>query len=317
MNKLSIALLGCLLAITSPGVAKAETVMEKAARTGYLNAGFHFDTIPYTYVDGNQELVGYSVDTIDLIKAAVEKELGRPIELLTQPITFTAEDGNSDVINQIQNRNIDIACDVNFSWERARFVDFSVSNSISGLKLLVKQDSNLGSPESLAGKRIAVVPGSPAESIIKHIQPQAVLVTSGYSTVQETIAALDQGQVDAIAGDALILDGTRQAQPNPDGFKLVPDSPYARYGISCAVPQNNPTFLRLVNQTIIGTMQGYLSGESRSVDMINRWFGADGLTPVDPDLIRAFFAFQVQTHAQVAPDENATPSRPVSLGSGR
>ncbi|MBW4465555.1 MAG: extracellular substrate binding-like orphan protein GrrP [Pegethrix bostrychoides GSE-TBD4-15B] len=317
MNKLSIALLGCLLALTSPGVAKAETVMEKAARTGYLNAGFHFDTIPYTYVDGNQELVGYSVDTIDLIKAALEKELGKPIELLTQPITFAAEDGNSDVITQIQNHNIDIACDVGFSWERARFVDFSVSNSISGLKLLVQQDSNLSSPESLAGKRIAVAPGSPAEAIMQHIQPQAVLVTSGYSTVQETIAALEQGQVDAIAGDALILDGTRQAQPNPDDLKLVPDSPYARYGVGCVVPQNNSSFLRLVNQTIIGTMQGYLSGESQSVEMIERWFGADGLTPVAPDLIRSFFAFQVQTHAQVAPDANAMPIRPVSLDTPR
>lgn len=317
MNKLSIALLGCLLAFTSPGVAKAETVMEKAARTGYLNAGFHFDTIPYTYVDGNQELVGYSVDTIDLIKAAVEKELGKPIELLTQPITFAAENGNSDVITQIQNHNIDIACDVGFSWERARFVDFSVSNSISGLKLLVKQDSNLSSPESLAGKRIAVVPGSPAEAIMQHIQPQAVLVTSGYRNVQETITALEQGQVDAIAGDALILDGTRQAQPNPDSLKLVPDSPYARYGVGCVVPQNNSSFLRLVNQTIIGTMQGYLSGERQSVEMIDRWFGADGLTPVAPDLIRAFFAFQVQTHAQIAPDDNAMPIRPVSLDSGR
>jgi polar amino acid transport system substrate-binding protein len=297
-TKLSIALLGFLLALSCPSLAKAETVMEKAARTGYLNAGFYFDTIPYSYVDSNQQLVGYSVDTIDLVKAALEKEIGKPVELLTEPIEIANETGASDVISKIESRDIDIACNIGFTWERARFVDFSVSNSISGLKLLVKQDSNLGTPDSLAGKRIAVAPDSPAEEIIQRLQPQAMVVKN-FRHVKDAIAALNQGQVDAIAGDQLILDGTRQAQTNPDGYKLVPDAPYARYGVACAVPQNDSSFLGLVNRTIIGMMQGYLMGENQSVSMINRWFGPDGLTPVAPDLIKSFFRFQIQTHAQV------------------
>jgi polar amino acid transport system substrate-binding protein len=77
------------------------------------------------------------------------------------------------------------------------------------------------------------------------------------------------------------------------------------------VPQNNSSFLRLVNQTIIGMMQGYLRGERSSVDMIDRWFGTDGLTPVAPDLIRSFFAFQLQTHAQVSPTGDDVPSSAV------
>ncbi len=302
-----IATLGLLFALSFPGVAKAETVIEKAIRTGYLNAGFYFDTIPYSYVDANQQLVGYSVDTIDLVKAALEKEVGKPVELLTQPIEVANEEGASDLISKIENRDIDIACNVGFTWERARFVDYSVSNSISGLKLLVKQGSPLGTPESLAGKRIAVAPDSPAQAILQHFQPQAIFVTN-FRHVKDAVAALDQGTVDALAGDQLILDGTRQAQPNPDAYQLVPDRPYARYGVGCVVPQNNSSFLRLVNQTIIGMMQGYLVGETQSVSLIDRWFGADGLTPVAPDLIRSFFAFQIQTHAQVPPTDSQMQS---------
>jgi polar amino acid transport system substrate-binding protein len=309
-DKRAIALLGCLFAFSFPGLVKAETVMEKVARTGYLNAGFNFDTIPYSYVDADQQLVGYSVDTIDLIKASVEKELGKPIELLSQPITIADEEGTNGVVTQIQNRALDIACNVGFTWERARFVDFSVSNSISGLKLLVRRDSNLGTPASLAAKRIAVAPDSPAEAVLQYFQPQAIFVTN-FSRVRDAVAALNQGEVDAVAGDQLILDGTRQAQPNPEDYKLVPETPYARYGLACVVPQNNSSFLRLVNQTIIGMMQGYLRGERSSVDMIDRWFGTDGLTPVAPDLIRSFFAFQLQTHAQVSPTGDDVPSSAV------
>lgn len=299
-NKFLIALLVCLLMLSFPSVAKAETVIEKVIRTGYFNAGFHFDMIPYSYVDAEQQLVGYSVDMIDLIKTELEKEVGKPIELLTQPVTIDTEKGTSDLITKIENHEVDITCNVGFTWERARFVDFSTSNSISGLKLLVKQGSNLGTPESLARKRIAIAPDSPAEVILPYFQPQVILVKN-FSSVKESIAALDRGDIDAIAGDSLILDGTRQAQSNPDGYKLVPDSPYARYGLGCIVPQNNSSFRRLVDQTIIGVMQGYLNGESRSVEMIDRWFGIDGLTPVAPELIGSFFAFQIQTHAQVPP----------------
>jgi polar amino acid transport system substrate-binding protein len=214
-----------------------------------------------------------------------------------------SENGASDLIPQIQNRDIDIACNVGFTWERARFVDFSVSNSISGVKLLVKQGSDLSSLESLAGKRIAVAPDSPAEEVLQQLQPQATLVKT-FRGVKAAVTALAQGQIDAIAGDALILDGTRQAQSNPDAYKLVPDKPYARYGMGCVVPQNNSSFLQLVNRTIIGMMQGYLIGDARSVDMVNRWFGPEGLTPVPPDVIRSFFAFQLMTHAGVPPAEN-------------
>ncbi|MBV8884810.1 MAG: extracellular substrate binding-like orphan protein GrrP [Chroococcidiopsidaceae cyanobacterium CP_BM_RX_35] len=302
-SKCSIALLSFLLAVVFPSMVKAETVIEKAARTGYLNVGIQFDTIPYSYVNGNQQLVGYSVDTLDLVKQSLEKQLGKPIELLTHPINIS-EDGASDLIPQIQNSTIDIACNVGFTWERARFVDFSISNTISGLRLLVKKKSTLATPASLVGQRIVVAPDSPAEDILHRLQPQVKLVKN-FRSVKEAVAALNQGQVDAIAGDTLILDGTRQAQPNPNDYKLVPDSPYARYGVGCVVPQNNSSFLQLVNQTIIGLMQGYLTGENRSVKIINHWFGPDGLTPVTPETIRSFFAFEIETHAGVSPAEDA------------
>ncbi len=294
-KKISLACLSLLFTLALPSWARAETVIEKVARTGYLNVGVRWDVVPYSYVDDQGKLVGYSIDLYNRIKQDLEKQLGKPVTIQVEPVGF------KDLVPKLQKNEVDIVCGVGFNWEDARFVDFSVSNSVAAIRLLVKKDSNLGTPESLAGKRIAVAPESPAEETIRLLQPKAVLVNN-FQDVNEAMTALQQGKVDAIAGNTIVLDGTRQIQSSPDSYKLVPaDIPYARYGVSCAVPKNDSGFLWLVNRSLISMMQEYLLGQNDTVTMIDHWFGPNGITPVDPKLMKIFFAFEIETHDQVPP----------------
>jgi len=294
-KKLSLTCLSLLFTLALPGLARAETVIEKVARTGYLNVGVRWDVVPYSYVDDQGKLVGYSIDIYNRIKQDLQTELGKPITVQVEPVGF------NELVPKFQKDEVDIVCGVGFTWDDARFVDFSVSNSVAGIRLLVKRDSTLGSPESLVGKRIAVAPGTPAEQTILLLQPKAVIVND-FQDVNAAVTALQQGKVDAIAGNTIILDGTRQVQNAPDSYKIVPtDLPYARYGVSCAVPKNDSTFLWLVNRSLISMMQDYLKGESKTVTMIDHWFGQNGITPVDPTLLKLFFAFEIETHDQVPP----------------
>ncbi len=68
LKKLSIAIMGVLIAIALPTVAKAETVVEKAARTGIITMGGRTDVIPFSYLNDKKELVGYSLDVANLIE---------------------------------------------------------------------------------------------------------------------------------------------------------------------------------------------------------------------------------------------------------
>lgn len=76
-NLATITTLSLLLTTFIPAVAKAETVMEKVARTGVLAAGTSKDAIPFAYTNNQGQLVGYSVDMLNLIKEQLEKELGK------------------------------------------------------------------------------------------------------------------------------------------------------------------------------------------------------------------------------------------------
>ncbi|BAZ67548.1 MAG: amino acid ABC transporter substrate-binding protein [Pelatocladus maniniholoensis HA4357-MV3] len=276
-NLAAITTLSFLLTTFTPAVAKAETVMEKVARTGVLTAGTSKDAIPFAYTSNQGQLVGYSVDMLNLIKEQLEKELGKKIQL--QLVTVTP----GERIPKILNGQVDIVCDASsFTWERDKKVDFSLSYGATGTQLLVKKGSNLGSPQSLIGKRVGVLSQTTNELALKRVQPQAKLVllkdrAAGYT-------ALQQGKIDAFASDSILLEGWLGTTKNPDAFQVVPDRPYSREGIACMVPENNSRFLDSVNYTLYKFMQGFVDSDKRNVTIFDRWFGSNGVVFLNNDL---------------------------------
>ena len=288
--------LGCILPMFLASASLAETVVEKVARTGFLTVGTRFDAIPYSYINDKGELVGYSMDVLERIRKRLETRLGRPVTL-----QMIEANQPGEKINLIRSGEIDIACSTAFTWERAKVVDFSISYSISGIRILAKKGSNLSTPQSLIGKRIALVPSSAAVDVIKLVQPQATIVTT-YSTVEEAIEALKTGKIDAIAGDGISLAGTI-LRDNPQAYEIVPEEALANFGIACMVPENNSTFLDDVNYAIVKMMQDYITNDTATVSQIDRWFGSQGMVPIPPELLKGFFAFKVIEHAQINPQE--------------
>jgi polar amino acid transport system substrate-binding protein len=294
-KKLSIPLLSLLLILTGTKATLAETVMEKVARTGVLTLGINSELIPYSYVNDKGELDGYSMSIVNLVRQQLEKELGKPVTLETVEAKTIA-----DRIPKLLTGEIDITCDTAFTWTRDKYIDFSVSYSITGIRLLVPKNSNLDAPESLIDKRIAVIPNSVGEKAIKLAQPKAKLVP--VENIEAGLIALKEGKVDGVAGDSILLDGARQKAGLLD-TKLVPQTPFASYGVACMIGQHDPTFLRLVNFSIVGFMENYLAQEKTASGIVDRWLGPNGITIVDPDVIRSFFNYTVITHEQIPPAE--------------
>lgn len=294
MKKYAIALLSTLLTLATAAPSWAETVIEKVARTGVLTVGTSFNTVPYSYIDADGNLVGYSVDIVNRIKAQLEAELGREITVQRREASSL-----SDRIPLLNNREIDLSCDTQFTWERDRFVDFSMSYGLSGIRLLTPEGSNLGTPESLVGKRIGVLQNSIAQQVMALVQPRVVLVPM--TSPDAAFAALQAGEVPAIAGDSVVLGGLVAQQGGTDGFQLAPTLPYQRYGIACMVPQNNSTFLNMVDYAIAGLLQDYVSGDQQARTTVNRWIGPGGVVPLPQDLITEFFETVLIQRAQVPP----------------
>jgi polar amino acid transport system substrate-binding protein len=276
-KNIASVIFGLVLSVLIPGVAKAETVMEKVARTGVLTAGTSRDALPFAYSDKQGKLTGYSVDMLILIQQQLEKELGKKIQLKLVAVTPAAR------IPKIINREVDIVCDASsFTWERDQKVDFSISYGVTGTQILIKKNSNLGSAESLINKRIGVLAGTTNEQAIKRVQPQAKLVY--LKTRPEGFAALEQGKIDAFASDSILLEGWLQTAKNQDSFAIVPPRPYSREGIACMIPENNSKFLDSVNYSLIKFMQGFVNNNPKYVAIFDRWFGSQGAVYLNRDL---------------------------------
>ena len=264
-----------LSTVLTTQIATAETVMEKLARTGVLTAGTSKDALPFAYTDNQGQLVGYSVDMLTLIQQELEKKLGREIELklvVLEP---------QERIPQLVNNDVDIVCDASsFTWKRDQKIDFSVSYGITGTRLLVRHDDYLTLAQSLVGKRIGVLPGTTNELAIKRSEPRAEIViirdrADGY-------AALQKGEIDAFAGDGILLESWLQTVNNPEDFTII--GYYSKEGIACMIPENNSQFLNQVNYSLIRFMQSFLAGQPQSLQLFDRWFGFQGIVPLTEDL---------------------------------
>ncbi|MBD2520777.1 amino acid ABC transporter substrate-binding protein [Nostoc sp. FACHB-973] len=276
-KKIAIPILSLMFATLMPNMVAAETVMQKVARTGVLTAGTSRDALPFAYVDSQGKLNGYSVDMLTLIKEQLEKDLGKKIKLQLVGLS------PSERIPKIVNQQVDIVCDASsFTWQRDKKVDFSVSYGVTGTQLLVKKESNLGSPESLIDKQIGVLAGTTNEQAIARVQPQAKLVY--FKTRAEGYTALQQGTIDGFSSDSIILEAWLQKQKNPDIFAIVPPRPYSQEGIACMVPENNSKFLDTVNYSLVKFMQGFVNGNERYVAIFDRWFGSQGTVALNRDL---------------------------------
>lgn len=282
MKKLATSLLAlfCLCAVATPSLA--EPILEKVSKTGVLKAGTRKDALPFAYVDANGEWVGYSLDLINVIKAQLEKELGKPIKLELVEVNV------NDRIDKVVKGDVDLVCDTTtFTWEREKLVDFSVPYFLSGTQLLVKKGSRIASAESLQNKRIGVIPNTTNDQKMKQVQPLANYVP--VNNLTEGFAALEAGKIDALASDGILLQALKQNAKDKDTWFVVPGEPYDRQPYSCMVPQENSQYRDIVNYSLVKFMQGVLAGDKNYTAILDRWFGPGGVMPRNQEVMLFHF----------------------------
>lgn len=274
-KKVAISLFSIGLVFLAIPPASAEKVVEKIDRTGILTAGTSKDALPFAYRDDQGELVGYSIDILELITSQLESELGQKVELELVALE------PKERIPQLLAGQVDIVCDASsFTWKRDRQVDFSFSYASTGTRLLTKNGNDFWDAESLVGKRIGALSKTTNERAMRRAQPSAEIIifkdrAAGYQ-------ALEQGEIDAFASDGILLESWLQNTSDPENFQIVGD--YSREGIACMVAENNSQFLNTVNYTLVKFMQGFLDNKPENVAIFDRWFGPKGILPLTNDL---------------------------------
>jgi glutamate/aspartate transport system substrate-binding protein len=263
----------CLIALAAftTSVAFAQGLdgrLKKIADTRTITIAHRTDAPPFSFVDANKEVAGFSVDLCRKIVASIERQIGvKDLKVRYVPVTSQTR------FETVAKGQADMECGASTATlSRMKTVDFSSFIFLETTGLMAKSASGFQSLADLGGKRIAVIGGTTNErAVIDEAKRRQINVTVvPVKTSQEGIAALESGAADAFASDVLLLIGSAPLAKDPKSLVLLNDKLSVEpYGI--VLPRADYAFRLAVNTAL---SQIYRSDDIDTI--FNRWFGSFG-----------------------------------------
>jgi ABC-type amino acid transport substrate-binding protein len=242
--------------------------LEKIKSSGAFTLGYREGAPPFSFPGPDGRPVGYSVELCMHVAGAIQKRLG-VANLKLNWVPVTAENR----INMVSEGKIDLECGTTTaSLSRQERVDFSLMTFVDGGSLLTKSDANLRGVGDVAGKRIAIIPGTTTETALaRFLKDEFITVeTVRVKDHLEGVAAIEKGLADAFASDRGLLIGIAVTSKDPTRFGLANLLfSYEPYGFM--LRRNDAAFRLAVNRALAELYR------SRAIAPIyERWFGAFG-----------------------------------------
>jgi ABC-type amino acid transport substrate-binding protein len=256
--------LGCL---TSSAFGQpVQGTLEKIKSAKSMTMGYREASLPFSYVGDEKRPMGYTIDLCTRIAAGIQQQLGlNDLPVIWTPVT------PENRITMVVNGTIDLECGTTTNTlSRQAQVDFSQMIFVDGGSLLVRTASNIKSLSDIAGKRVAVIPGTTTEEVMTEAL-QKMDVAVELVRVREHsdgLAALENGTADAYASDRVILIGLALTSKDPTKLALAEQYlSYEPYGLM--LRRGDADFRLAVNRVL---SQLYRSGQIYPI--YERWFGA-------------------------------------------
>ena len=223
----------------APRAMPARSYMAAIYRRGHLVAGVDENSVPLAYFSPlHRQLEGFEIDMLREIARAI---FGDPSRIRFKALTTTQR------LSAVQGRDgVDVVADaVTITCDRKRQVDFSSVYYNASQRVLVPDNSSARTIHDLGGKRVCATKGSTSIINIAKSTPKVI----PYPVAQRTdcLVALQEGKVDAISSDDVILLGFAAQDPNVQligpGFSSQP------YGM--AISKAHADFVRFVNGVMV------------------------------------------------------------------
>ncbi|RZT43191.1 glutamate/aspartate ABC transporter substrate-binding protein [Cupriavidus agavae] len=254
---------GQALAADAAAVAASPT-LTKIRQAGAISIGHRTSSIPFSYYDANQKVVGFAQDICDRVVDAVRKETGTPnLQVRMVPVT------SQNRMSLVQNGTVDLECGVTTNLKaRQQQVAFSTTYFVAGTRLLVKKGSPIRDFGDLSGKSVVTNAGTTSERILRRLNDEkgANMTIQSAKDYGESFLILQSGRAAAFMMDDVLLSGARTLAPRPDEWAVVgtPQS-FEAYGFM--MRKDDPGFKQVVDGAMSGLMR---SGEINA--LYAKWF---------------------------------------------
>ncbi|KLN97176.1 glutamate/aspartate ABC transporter substrate-binding protein [Moellerella wisconsensis] len=284
MNKLILSMM--ILGATCAAQAEELTgTLKKIKDNGVIVVGHRESSVPFSYYDNSQKVVGYSQDYSDQIVAAVKKKLDMPnLDVKLIPIT------SQNRIPLLQNGTYDFECgSTTNNVERQKQAAFSNTIFVVGTRLLTKNSSGVKDFADLAGKNVVVTSGTTSEVMLNKLNDEKKMGMRIISTKDhgDAFRTLESGRAVAFMMDDALLAGERAKAKKPDIWEIV-GKPQSEEAYGCMLRKDDPQFKTLVDDTIASAQTSGVADKS-----YNRWFEQ----PTPPKNLNLHFAMSDEMKA--------------------
>jgi glutamate/aspartate transport system substrate-binding protein len=248
-NYLLIAIALCLIGTRSIARAEEELTgtLKKINDSGAIVIGHRESSVPFSYYDDKNEVIGYSQDLVLKVVEAVKQKLKLPnLQVKLIPVT------SQNRIPLIQNGTIDIESgSTTNNPERQQRVYFSDNMFIIGTRLLVKRDSGIKDFPDLKRKNVVVTAGTTSERLIHEMNDKNswglnIISAKDHS---ESFLTLQSGRAVAFMLDDALLAGEKAKAHKPDDWVIV-GTPQSKEAYGMMMRKGDDRFKKLVDETI-------------------------------------------------------------------
>ena len=200
--KFTLSAIAAATLLASPALAQELTgTLKKIKETGTITLGHRDSSMPFSYYDDKQQVVGYAMDLCYRIVDAVKGELKlAKLDTKLNPVT------SSTRIPLMANGTIDLECgSTTNNLERQKQVSFTITHFVTANRFVSKKAANLKTVEDLKGKTIVSTSGT--DYVIStdalSVEPYGIMLPRGDAAFkkvvdQAMIATYKSGAINAI-----------------------------------------------------------------------------------------------------------------------
>ncbi|MBW4518958.1 MAG: alpha/beta hydrolase [Scytolyngbya sp. HA4215-MV1] len=225
-----------------------ESILQEIQRTGTLKVAFRGDTPPFSYFDAQaNRWTGYCDALADALASQLTQQLNVPGGV--EVVRFNAS--LDDRFKLVQDKTVHLGCGPDTIRQDVKGVAFSYPFFATGTQLLVKKgnEAPINPNGFLEGIRIGTFKNSLTEQFIQNHYPKAKSVNFlGAIGREQGLQSLNQGEIDALASDGVLLLGAlRQQKLSVENYTLIPQKPLSCDFYGLALPSADKRWQETVN----------------------------------------------------------------------
>lgn len=269
--KVKASTLVAVVFVSMPAYAQELTgTLKKIKDTGAITLGHRESSVPFSYYDDNQHVIGYAMDLcyriVDAVKANLKMDR---LEVNLNPVTSATR------IPLIANGTVDLECgSTTNNLEREKQVSFTITHFVTANRFVSKKSSNLKTVDDLKGNTIVSTSGTTNIKQINEIGAQRHLDLNIIAAKDhaEAFLMVETDRAAAFVMDDILLYSLVATSKSPDDYVISPDALSVEpYGIM--LRREDPAFKKVVDDEMMTT---YKSGAINAI--YEKWF----LKPIPP-----------------------------------